>query len=222
MDPALLAATQGANQIQAPASNLGASQGPELANLYRSSFQLPQSQGAVGAQANVAQQQVDAAKAAQALAEQKQKDLADPSKYRQVASKDGGYNYFDPDGNQIDIATLTQRTGTKPADWLKDSQDPTDIQYLQDQGNLNKFVNAVLGKDKKTVDQFTYADPALKKFVSGKGGVHNLIQQFQQTYKRYYTSDWGALPGNPVVNAPQNDPYYTPQPPNAGSGFKTR
>lgn len=211
MDPNLTAATIGANQIQAPSSSLGASQGPELANAYRSSFQLPASSSAVSAQANVSQAAVAAAKAAAAAeAAKRQADLSDPSKYRQVPSKDGGFNYFDPNGNQVDIATLTQRTGTKPQDWIKGSEDPTDIQYQQDYQNLQKFTNAVLTRDKATVDKFLNNDPNLKQYTQGKGGIHNLINQFQQTYQRYYVprsqdpQAWGRVPGGPVVSAGQS------------------
>lgn len=219
MDPALLAATQGAQNIQSPVSSLGASQGPELAALYQSSFQLPQATQAVGAQGNIAQQQVEESKrqaaAAQAAAKQKQADLSDPNKYRTKPSKDGGYDFFDPDGNQIDIATLTQRTGTKAADWLKDSQDPTDIQYLEDSKNLNDFMNAVVSKDNNKIKTFTNNnDPKnpLTQYTNGKGGIHKLLEQFHQAYKRYYTSDWGALPGGAVVPAAQD----TGSPNNAG------
>lgn len=209
MSPELLAATQGANQIQAPASNLGASQGPELAALYQSSFQLPQSQGAVSAQANVAAEQVAAAKKAAAEAEQRQKDLSDPSKYRQVQNKNGGYDFYDPNGNQVDIATLSAKTGTKPADWLKDSQDPTDVQYKNDYSNLQKFMDAVTSKDKKTVDAFTSTDSNLKKYTQSKGGLHNLMQDFYNSYQRYYVprsqdpQAWGRIPGSPLVPTSQ-------------------
>lgn len=221
MSPELLAATQGANQIQAPVSNLGASQGAELANMYQSSFQLPQSQGAVGAQANIAAEQVAAAKKAAAEAEQRQQDLANPDKYRKVPSKDGGYDFFAPDGSQIDIATLTQKTGTKADYWLKDSQDPTDIQYLEDSKNLQNFVNAALTKDKNTYQGYIDSAKAngidLNPYIKNKGGVHNLIQKFQQTYQRYYVPQskdpqaWGRVPGNPVVPASQGS-STTPTP----------
>lgn len=214
MDPNLLKAVKSAAAIKAPKSSLGASQGKELAALYQSSFQLPQATGAVSAAANIAQQQVAASKRAAAEAKQREQDLADPSKYRVVQKEDGGYDFFAPDGSQVDIATLTQRTGTKPEYWLKDSQNPIDIQYIQDKKNLEKFMNALITKDQKTIQDFTNNDEKLKSYTADQGGVHNLLQQFEQTYQRYYVprsvspQAWGVNPGAPVVPAAQSGSSY--------------
>ena len=206
---ALKQAILGAQAIQAPTSSLGASQAPELANLYRGSFQLPQSSAAAGAAGNISSnivaEQEAAAKRAAALAQQKQEDATDPSKYRQVKKADGGYDFFDPDGNQIDIATLSQRTKTTPAYWVKDSENPIDVQYLEDQTNMNDYIKAILSKDKKKVEAYRAATPGLSQF-DDRGGVDRLIGQFKKSYQRYYTPRsenpraWGAAPPRlPVV-----------------------
>ena len=211
MSPELQQAVLGAQNIQSPASTLGASQAPELAALYQSSFQLPQSSGAVSAGANIAADQVAAAKRAAAEAKQREQDLADPSKYRAVQKEDGGYDFFAPDGSQVDIATLTQRTQTKATDWIKDSQNPIDIQYLEDQKNVNGFINAILTKDQDKINKYRnqaaaeYGEDVLAPYVSGRGGVDKLLKQFQKNYQRYYVprsvnpQSWGTAPGLPTV-----------------------
>lgn len=223
---ALKQATLGANAISAPTSTLGASNAPELANLYQSTFQLPQSSGATAAHAQlasdvVAEQKAAAARAA-AEAKQKAADLSDPNKYRVVQKDDGGYDFFAPDGSQVDIATLTKNTGTKPTDWLAgkygDSQNPIDIQYVEDQKNLSDYIKAKLSGNKTKIDAYETADPSLKQY-QGQGGAHQLISKFQQAYQRYYvprTQDpnaWGQNPGDspqvPSIN-------YTPD--NTSSG----
>lgn len=202
---ALKDATLGASAISAPVSPLGASNAPELGKLYQSTFQLPQSEGATSAHAQLASQVVAEQKAAAAAAKQKQKDLSNINSYKLVKKKDGGYDFFDPDGNQVDIATLTQRTGVKPADVVKDSENPIDIQYVNDYNNLQDYISAKLSGDSKKAKAYEASKPELAQY-QGKGGAHQLISDFQNYYQRYYTprdvnpNAWGVTPGdNPFV-----------------------
>jgi hypothetical protein len=205
MDPALRDAVLGAGNIQSPTSTLGASNAPELAKLYQSSFQLPQSSGASSARVNIASDQVAAAKAAAALAQKKAADKADPTKYRKVPKDDGGFDFFDADGNQVDIATLTKATGTKPSEWLKDSENPIDVQYLEDYNNLQDYIKAKLGGDAKKAAGFEEAKPELANY-QGQGGADNLINEFKKYYQRFYVTRaedpnaWGNRPSSsPLV-----------------------
>lgn len=206
---ALKAATQGANAISAPAPTFAASNEPELANLYKSTFQLPQSSAAAGGAAGVAGQiaaeQKAAAEKAAAEAKQRVQDAADPTKYRAVKKADGGYDWYAPDGKQVDIATLTKLTNTNPSDWLKDSQNPIDVQYLQDSKNLQDYIQAKLSNDTAKVNAYEKAQSDLKKY-QGKGGAAQLIQDFQNHYQRYYVpAQWGVRPSdNPVVPTAQS------------------
>lgn len=200
MDPNLKAAALGASSITPPASPLGASSAPELAQLYASGFQLPQATGATTAAGNIASTTV---KAAQDAATQQQ-DLTNLKSYTIVKKGDGGYDFYDPTGQQVDIATVSQRTGTSPKDLVANSENPIDIQYRNDQTNLQDYVNAVLSGDKKKIAAYQAAQPALKQYT-GRGGVDQLIQKFKQEYQRYYVTRaqnpnaWGAVPGGPVV-----------------------
>ena len=199
---ALKAATLGAQQIQSPTSTLGASNAPELAAMYQSSFQLPQSNSATKAQSfqtgvTVDNQQQAAKMKIEELKQQAQ-DLADqndPSKYEVKKKADGGYDFFDPKGNQIDIATYTQKTGLKAADVLKDSENPIDIQYREDYKNLEDLLNAVVNKDTAKLDSYEQAQPGVTKKKP-----QEIIEQFKKYYQRYYTprtadpNAWGITP----------------------------
>lgn len=199
MDPQLKAAVLGADAIQAPSSSLGADAGAQLAALYQSSFRLPQSSGAVAAGAQIASDKVDEQKRAAAAAKQKERDMADPENYRRVKKDDGGYDFFAPDGSQIDIATLTERTGTRPTDWIDDSENPIDIQYREDSKNLEDYINAVLTRDNKKLEAYRKSRPELSQY-DDRGGVDRLINDFKQSYQRYYQpKQWGAAPGRAVV-----------------------
>lgn len=205
MNPDLRAATLAASNIGVPASSLGASNAPEIAKLYEAGFQLPQAKLAAGAQAQNAQNVVTEQENAAKLAAQKEKDKANIGAYKIVKKGDGGYDFFDPAGQQVDIATVSQRTGAKPAEILKDSENPTDIQYVQDYSNLQDFIRAVLSGDKKKRDSYIAAQPELKSY-SDKGGVSRLITDFQKSYQRFYVprstdpNAWGySVPKSPVV-----------------------
>lgn len=208
MDDALRQAVMGAQNIQSPESNLGASQAPELAQLFQSTFQLPQSNQATGALAEQASEQVAYAKAqaaaAKAAAKKKQDDMADPKAYRKVRKEDGGFDFVAPDGSLVDIATLTQRTGTRAMDWIDDSENPIDIQYLEDYQNLQDYAKSILGKNKAKVDSYRAAAPELRQY-DGVGGVNKLIETFKKNYERYYVprsqdqNAWGRSPGRTVV-----------------------
>lgn len=209
MDPQLRAATLGAPSIQAPASPLGASNAPELAQLYGSSFQLPLASAGAQAAGNIAAQQVKEAE----QAKQHKDLLGNIQNYKIVQKQDGGYDFFDPDGQQVDIATLAQRTGVKPQDVLKDSQNPIDIQFRNDYSNLQDYINAVLSKDTKKVDAYQQADQQLKQYTD-KGGVDRLIKEFQLAYQRYYVprtqnpQAWGYnVPQNPIVPTAQSSAF---------------
>jgi hypothetical protein len=205
---ALKAAVLGANQLQAPQDNpLGAFNAPEIANFNRSAFQLPQSQEAsqaMGFQDNVTlENQAAAAAAAKRAAElkiQKEQDLTDKDKYRRIRKADGGYDFVDPEGKQIDIATLSKRTNTKPEYWVSDSENPIDIQYIGQKKHLDTYLQAKLGGDQKTVDAYEASDPTLKDY-QGKGGPHKLIQDFYSHFRRYYEpARWGDPNGDNVFS----------------------
>jgi hypothetical protein len=191
---------------------------PELSRAYAGSFARIGNQTktagdefntAVGAEAAQAQRKADLEAQARRL-----QDMTDPSKYQLTQKEDGGYDFFDPEGQQIDIATYAQRTGTRPADVLEKSQNPIDIQYVNDFNNLQKFMDAVVSKDTDAIKQFTDADANLKQYTSGTGGLDRLFQQFKSTYQRYYTPRnvdpraWGQAPSGVVVRAAKRGDTY--------------
>lgn len=197
-----------------PSNPLGASNAPEIAKLYAASYGLQDAKGLASAKVSQAQDEKDAADAAAKLAAQKEADMSNFKAYKIVKKGDGGYDFYDPNGQQVDIATLAQRTGVKPSDVLADSENPIDVQYVNDYKNLQGFIQAVLSGDTKTKDAYVKAKPELKKF-NNKNGINDLIMQFRRSYQRYYTprsvdpNAWGArVPGSPVIPTSQNGSSY--------------
>lgn len=183
------------NSIQTPASPLG--NFPELANMYRSSFQLPLSNAGVSSQnvqdkTDIANQQATATAAAQA-----QKDLSDPSKYKQVQAPDGGYKFYDPTGQELTAAQYAAATGKNPQEVLKNSTNPIDIGYQKDFNDLQQYINLKLqsGQDKAAAQKATAIEQEVQKTYGvnlAKLTPAQLIQQFQSAYPTIY----GANPGN--------------------------
>lgn len=205
MDESLRAAVLGAGTAPMPASPLGASLAPELAGLNAASFAVPVSNSSAGGLVVQAQEANDRAARAAAATKQKQADLTNPKSYRKVKKKDGGFDFYDPDGNQVDIATITQRTGAKAREFIKDSENPIDIQYMEESDNLQDYITAKLSGNKKKYQEYEQANPELKRY-QGKGGVDKLISKFKQRYERYYVprsenpNAWGTRPSdNPLV-----------------------
>jgi len=208
MTPELRAATLAGLGSEAPASPLGASNAPELAKLYSASFKLPLAQGAASIQAQNSQGIATAQENAAKLAAQKQQDMADFKAYKVVKKEDGGFDFIDPSGQKVDIATVTQRTGANPSDILKSSENPIDIQYVQDYNDLQDFIQSVLSGDTKKKDAYIAAAKQngidLSQYNT-KDGINQLTKEFKQAYQRYYTPNYGAsVPDNPMVPYPSS------------------
>lgn len=171
MDPSLRDAVLGSANIQTPTSPLGSF--PELAALNKSTFQLPQSTQAAGAQGNIASdivaQQKAAADAAAKETEQKIKDMADPSKYQQVARSDGGYGFYDPQGNEISAAEYAHITNKSLDSVLKNSQNPIDTGFVQDYKDLQDYANLKL-QSKSNPDASSKAK-AIEQQVKDQYGI---------------------------------------------------
>lgn len=194
-----------------PATNSPLGNFPELAKAYASSFaRIGNQTKSAGDEYNTGIQ-VEAAEA-QRKAEleakaQRLKDLADPTKYQVKRKEDGGFDFFDPEGQQIDIATYSQRTGVRPVDVLKSSDNPIDQQYLQDYDRLQTYMQALRDKDTETLDAMRRGDERLKDFDDA-GGIDRLLQLFKQSYNRYYTPRnvdpraWGQRPGTALFGNP--------------------
>lgn len=184
--------------IQSPSSPLGSF--PELANMYRSSFQLPLSNAQVGSQ-NVADKTLLANQAAQQEAEQKKQDyLSDPKNYIAQPRDDGGFGFYSPDGKEITAAQYAAATGKAPQDVLKNSTNPIDIGYQKDFKDLQDYINLKLqsGKDSAASQKAK----AIEQDVSKSYGIDiskltpdQLIKTFQAAYPTIYGANKGNAAG---------------------------
>jgi len=185
MDEALRQATLGATSAQAPASPLGSF--PELSKLYESSFQGLQSAAPTAARVNLASDTVSRQNAA------KKK-----SNYQKVKRDDGGFGFYDGEGNEMSAYEYAIATGKKPSDILTDSENPIDIGYLSDYKNLQKFLSHYQNKDysekdKIEVENTVREQPELKRFVDSND-LTGLIDRFKQAYPTVYGGNKAGVP----------------------------
>lgn len=173
---------------------------PELSQMYATNFSSPLSNAQAGAQAQQDQVTVSNQKAAEAAAKAQAAAFADKSKYTVQQRADGGYGFYGPDGKEVSAAQYANNTGQKLTDILKDSQNPIDIRYVQDQTNLTKYLQAkamskydkgqatIAAQIEKDVNSQNYKLPDGRPIKIGQGGIAptEFISYMQQNYPTIY------------------------------------
>lgn len=182
-------AVLGATQQGSPDSPLGSF--PELQKLYSSSFQLPQSSAGTKAQAAQTDTTVYNQQAQAQAAQDNAKALQDPSKYTQVQTADGGFKFFDPTGKEISAQDYAIVKGTTPSKVLADSQNPIDIQYQKDYGDLQNYIRNKAAKDDPTAQANAAATEALVSKNYGINLAKESPQQVIQTFMAAYPTVYG-------------------------------
>lgn len=173
--------------IQTPASPLGSF--PELAQMYRSSFQLPLSNAQMQAQSAHDAITIANQKKAEEIRQRHAQDLLDPNKYQRIKKADGGFAFVGPDGKEISASAYADLIGKNPKDVLKDSENPIDIAYSQDFDNLQDFLRAVTTGDKEKSKQYYALNPGLEKMKPDE-----VIRQFKEAYPTVYGGNKAGVP----------------------------
>lgn len=192
-----------------PERNAVAARGMAAPNIYNTKVQVDYEER----QAEEARQA--AARAAKAQDDEKAKleaDMANPSKYKRVPGKDGGYSFVAPDGTQLSAWEYSRIKGISPADAVKKSGNPIDSGFQNDYKNLESFLTAVRNNDKKKLDKYYTANPGLKNYEKN---LPKLYQDFQSKYPTIFG-------GNKSGRQPTNQtfiPSKDSQPRSTGGGF---
>jgi hypothetical protein len=189
-------------QPQAPPSYTASPLGsfPELAQAYATSFSSPVSNARLNVENQQDQTAVANAKVAQAEAEKRAAAFSDAKNYTVQQRSDGGFGFYGPDGKEVSAAQYANNTGQKLTDVLKDSQNPIDVRYIQDQQNLTKYLQA------KSQSKFDPKQAAIAKQIENEvSSVHKinlaqanpqqLIQAMQQNYPSIYGAHQDNSPG---------------------------
>ena len=153
--------------------------------------------GALASQ--VGQEERAAAEASRQAAMQKIKDKMDPNKYRAEKDReDGGFSFYDPDGNQIGIDRFSAVTGQDPSQILKSSDNPFDLQYVNDYGNTRDLVTAIQNGDTDKINEYR----ANNKDIGSKKPedlMRELIQKYPHIYGNGQYKDSYRNNNNPLL-----------------------
>jgi hypothetical protein len=176
---------------------------PELSQMYATSFSSPVSNARAGIEYQ--QDQVAAENAKRAAAESQARSSSGggssgSQKYTAVKRPDGGYGFYGPDGKEVTAAEYANTTGKKLTDVLKDSQNPIDVRYVQDQKNLIKYLQAKSQSkfDPKQKAVATQIEKQVDKAYGlnlAKTNPTQLIQAMQQNYPTIYGANQDNAPG---------------------------
>lgn len=134
-----------------------------------------------GRAGTIADQEEAERKAAQQRRIQELQDLADPGKYERRRKDDGGFAFFDPTGKEIGIDMYAKRTGVRPAEILKDSDNPLDRQFVNDYSNMNDLMQAAFNGDNDTVNSIL-DDNGLSRNTKPQSYMSQLVQRYPHIY----------------------------------------
>lgn len=147
----------------------------------------------------VAAQEKEAAEAARQAQMQKIKDKLDPNKYRAEKDReDGGYSFYDPEGNQIGIDRFSAVTGLDPAKILANSDNPFDLQYVNDYQNTRDLVTAIQNGDVDTINAFKAENAELGK-MKPEDLMRQLIKKYPHIYGNGQYKDSYVNNNNPLL-----------------------
>lgn len=125
----------------------------------------------------------EADEAARKAAAQKIADKMNPNNFRKERKADGGFAFFDPDGNEISINDYAQVTGQRRIDILSDSENPIDQEYINDYSNMNELAQALYNGDEATIKSFRDANPELAN-RKPQDLMSELIRKYPHLYGR--------------------------------------
>jgi len=140
----------------------------------------------------VADQQAKEAEAARQAELQRLKEKLNPDNYKMVKKEDGGFDFFDPDGNAIDVKKFADVNGTTPAKILANSDNPFDQQYVNDYNNTKDLITAIQNGDNETVAKFRASNEQIGT-MKPEDIMRELIKKYPHIYgKGNYSSSYAS------------------------------
>lgn len=126
----------------------------------------------------------------------------DPSKYQQVAKKDGGYAFYDGAGQEISAWDYARATGKSPADLLKGSLNPVDKAFSQDWAQLQNYMTdkANSKNDSKAAARAKKTEQQVKKYYNIDLHKQDPNQVTQTLMAAYPTVFGGTAKGRQGTN----------------------
>lgn len=160
------------------------------------------SQGLGVAANEIAAQEKAAAERARQEQMQKLQDKMDPNKYQQIRKDDGGFEFRDPDGNLIDVSQYSKITGKSRAEILSKSENPLDLQYLNDYSNMQGVIQAINDGDNAKLKTYLRDNKNIDPNSKPEDIMKELIKKYPHIYGNGSYSQTYQNNGNPLFRAP--------------------
>lgn len=151
--------------------------------------------GALSSLAGIQDQNNKAAAAADADYQrrraQAKADMVDPKKFQKLINDTGGYDFYDPSGNQISALDYSKGTNSRITDVLKDSSNQEDKDFNSDWNflqTLGKLVNnpGQTDKDGKTELQKFWEKNPERKDQFQDSNYSEILDTFKEAYPSYF------------------------------------
>lgn len=128
--------------------------------------------------------------------DQRRKDYTNPEKWKQIIKDDGGYDFFDPEGNQVDVRTYSKATNKHLDDVLKNSRNQKDVEFTNEYKFVQELGNAMQRNDKEAYKKLKEKYPAYwnKKMVDKTPEEYGTFESYAQAFKQSWP-DFFANPG---------------------------
>lgn len=123
-----------------------------------------------------------------------------PKYFQRVRKEDGGFDFLTGDGKPITAWQFAQAKGLDLPDVLKGSKNKEDMQFLNDYGNMETFLQATSEGDDTKLEQIFKEQPELRGMK-----YEDLMGQFRGSYANifgHYEGEQGQNLNRRVVNSP--------------------
>jgi len=127
----------------------------------------------------------------------------DPANYQAVLNEAGGKTFLNGEGKPISVNEYARAKNVTIADALKDSQDPADIDFVNDYKDTMALGQIMSTGDKDGLEKFYKERPGLKEFVKDNGikTWDQYVNTFRSAYKdRFSQAQTDATARRPVSN----------------------
>lgn len=144
---------------------------------------------------------------------QQANDLQDPSKYYRTQSKNGGWQFYAPNGKQISATSYATVKGQHVTDALKGSQSTTDQQFLQDYKEVQNL-GVAMQQGGTALQAYLKKNPDIQKQLktNNLSTYSDVVKNFRSAYPQYFTPSQQNNIGNATYN-------NSPVEPNEGNGI---
>lgn len=161
----------------------------DVANFFQAGFAADATRDGVGALADTVSVEADNAERARRAALQQEIDdlngRLDPGQYTVTPTDSGGLSFTNGAGEEVSARDYAALTGQTLAEVLRDSNDPNDIQFVQDYNDVNELVRAMVTQDTEFLAQLKTFDPDRYEALIDRS-PEDIRLAFQTYYGSYY------------------------------------